>query len=79
MIKTPPSADGVLWIRRVDASIETMRYSDLGHPLCAHLREGSWALDYAHTFTEIHLYFITKMQLATISLRRVVKNVTRAV
>ncbi|KAF5336183.1 hypothetical protein D9611_006214 [Ephemerocybe angulata] len=25
-----------------------MRYNDLGHPLCAHLREGSWALDYVH-------------------------------
>lgn len=23
-----------------------MRYNDLGHPLCAHLRDGSWALDY---------------------------------
>ncbi|TFK32810.1 glycoside hydrolase family 13 protein [Crucibulum laeve] len=25
-----------------------MRYNDLGHPLCAHLRQGSWALDYIH-------------------------------
>lgn len=25
-----------------------MRYNDLGHPLCAHLREGNWALDYVH-------------------------------
>ena len=25
-----------------------MRYNDLGHPLCAHLREGTWALDYVH-------------------------------
>ena len=25
-----------------------MRYNDLGHPLCSHLREGSWALDYVH-------------------------------
>ena len=25
-----------------------MRYNDLGHPLCGHLREGSWALDYVH-------------------------------
>jgi glycogen debranching enzyme len=25
-----------------------MRYNDLGHPLCAHLREGIWALDYVH-------------------------------
>lgn len=23
-----------------------MRYNDLGHPLCAHLRDGTWALDY---------------------------------
>ncbi|OCH93668.1 glycoside hydrolase family 13 protein [Obba rivulosa] len=26
-----------------------MRYNDLGHPLCAHLREGTWALDYVHS------------------------------
>jgi glycogen debranching enzyme len=26
-----------------------MRYNDLGHPLCAHLRDGSWALDYVHS------------------------------
>ncbi|KAH9945728.1 glycoside hydrolase family 13 protein [Amylocystis lapponica] len=26
-----------------------MRYNDLGHSLCAHLREGSWALDYVHS------------------------------
>lgn len=25
-----------------------MTYNDLGHPLCGHLREGSWALDYVH-------------------------------
>ena len=25
-----------------------MRYNDLGHPLCAHLRAGSWAFDYVH-------------------------------
>jgi glycogen debranching enzyme len=25
-----------------------MRYNDLGHPLCAHLREGTWALDYVY-------------------------------
>ena len=25
-----------------------MRNNDLGHPLCAHLREGTWALDYVH-------------------------------
>jgi glycogen debranching enzyme len=25
-----------------------MRHNDLGHPLCKHLREGSWALDYVH-------------------------------
>lgn len=23
-----------------------MRFNDLGHPLCGHLREGSWAMDY---------------------------------
>jgi glycogen debranching enzyme len=26
-----------------------MRYNDLGHPLCGHLRDGTWALDYVHT------------------------------
>lgn len=26
-----------------------MRYNDLGHPLCAHLRDGSWALDYVYS------------------------------
>ncbi|KXN86634.1 Glycogen debranching enzyme [Leucoagaricus sp. SymC.cos] len=25
-----------------------MRYNDLGHPLCSHLREGCWALDHVH-------------------------------
>ncbi len=24
---------------------------DLGHPLCGHLRDGTWALDYVHTET----------------------------
>lgn len=23
-----------------------MRYNDMGHPLCGHLRDGAWALDY---------------------------------
>ncbi|KZT10101.1 glycoside hydrolase family 133 protein [Laetiporus sulphureus 93-53] len=26
-----------------------MRYNDLGHPLCGHLREGPWALEYVHS------------------------------
>ncbi|KAI1796664.1 glycoside hydrolase family 13 protein [Ganoderma leucocontextum] len=26
-----------------------MRYNDLGHPLCSHLREGTWAFDYVHS------------------------------
>lgn len=25
-----------------------MRHNDLGHPLCAHLREGTWSFDYIH-------------------------------
>ncbi|CAO1628195.1 unnamed protein product [Parajaminaea phylloscopi] len=27
---------------------QVMKSNDLGHPLCAHLRDGSWALDYVH-------------------------------
>ncbi|KAN0061359.1 bifunctional 4-alpha-glucanotransferase/amylo-alpha-1,6-glucosidase [Thecaphora frezii] len=27
---------------------DVMEHNDLGHPLCAHLREGTWALDYVH-------------------------------
>lgn len=27
---------------------QIMRYNDLGHPLCGHLRDGSWAFDYIH-------------------------------
>ncbi|KAH9839825.1 glycoside hydrolase family 13 protein [Rhodofomes roseus] len=26
-----------------------MRYNDLGHTLCGHLREGTWALEYVHS------------------------------
>lgn len=26
-----------------------MRYNDLGHSLCAHLRQGTWAMDYIHS------------------------------
>ena len=26
-----------------------MRYNDLGHPLCAHLRQGTWTMDYIHS------------------------------
>ena len=29
-----------------------MRHNDLGHPLCGHLRSGSWALDYVHNRLE---------------------------
>ena len=29
-----------------------MRYNDLSHPLCAHLREGSWAFDYVLCITD---------------------------
>ncbi|KAF8636427.1 hypothetical protein AX17_003609 [Amanita inopinata Kibby_2008] len=31
-----------------------MRYNDLGHPLCAHLRQGTWALDYTHERLTFH-------------------------
>lgn len=29
-----------------------MVHNDLGHPLCAHLRDGPWALDYVHARLE---------------------------
>ncbi|KAG8884358.1 hypothetical protein FRB98_002437 [Tulasnella sp. 332] len=29
-----------------------MKYNDLGHSLCGHLREGTWALDYVHSRLE---------------------------
>jgi glycogen debranching enzyme len=29
-----------------------IKYDDLGHPLCAHLREGTWALDYVYARLE---------------------------
>jgi glycogen debranching enzyme len=25
-----------------------MQFNDLGHPLCGHLRAGSWAMDYIY-------------------------------
>jgi len=28
---------------------EITKNNDLGHPLCAHLREGTWAFDYIHS------------------------------
>ncbi|KAI0820793.1 glycoside hydrolase family 13 protein [Trametes gibbosa] len=35
-----------------------MRYNDLGHPLCGHLREGTWAFDYIHSrlFTQVDVF-----------------------
>lgn len=29
-----------------------MRHNDLGHPLCGHLREGTWAMDYVYSRLE---------------------------
>ncbi|THH32030.1 hypothetical protein EUX98_g2165 [Antrodiella citrinella] len=29
-----------------------MQFNDLGHPLCAHLRDGSWSFDYIHSRLE---------------------------
>ncbi|KAG8949849.1 hypothetical protein FRC04_008152 [Tulasnella sp. 424] len=29
-----------------------MKFNDLGHPLCGHLREGTWAMDYVHSRLE---------------------------
>ena len=37
-----------------------MKYNDLGHPLCDHLRQGTWALDYVHSRLErcIHNHYL---------------------
>lgn len=35
-----------------------MRYNDLGHPLCAHLREGTWACDYVYQRLEKYVTFV---------------------
>lgn len=47
-----------------------MKYNDLGHPLCAHLREGVWALDYVHQrLTEcVGVVLFTSSQLVLILL-----------
>lgn len=29
-----------------------MKFNDLGHPLCANLREGTWAMDYVYSRLE---------------------------
>lgn len=29
-----------------------MKFNDLGHPVCGHLREGTWAMDYVHARLE---------------------------
>jgi glycogen debranching enzyme len=43
-----------------------MRHNDLGHPLCGHLREGSWALDYivARLEESVFLYMRSSVSLA---------------
>ncbi|PWN52853.1 putative 4-alpha-glucanotransferase [Violaceomyces palustris] len=33
-----------------------IKHNDLGHPICAHLREGTWALDYVHSRLERQLH-----------------------
>ena len=38
-----------------------MRYNDLGHPLCAHLREGTWAFDYVHSRLIKYVTFYSRM------------------
>ncbi|KAF9525972.1 glycoside hydrolase family 13 protein [Crepidotus variabilis] len=42
-----------------------MRYNDLGHPLCGHLREGSWALDYIHKRLSHQLEIFPKLAKPT--------------
>ncbi|PFH46873.1 glycoside hydrolase family 133 protein [Amanita thiersii Skay4041] len=32
---------------------QIMMYNDLGHPMCAHLRQGTWALDYIYRRLEV--------------------------
>ena len=34
-----------------------MRYNDLGHPLCGHLREGTWAMDYVTSRLSKYVFF----------------------
>lgn len=38
-----------------------MRYNDLGHPLCAHLRSGTWSMDYIHSRL-IRLVFLVPLR-----------------
>ncbi|RDB20804.1 Glycogen debranching enzyme [Hypsizygus marmoreus] len=56
-----------------------MRYNDLGHPLCAHLREGNWALEYAHQRLSCQLETFPKLEKPAQWLKerfdRIAKNV----
>jgi glycogen debranching enzyme len=37
-----------------------MQYNDLGHPLCGHLRDGAWAMDYVHERLERSVSFLNR-------------------
>ncbi|PWN29441.1 hypothetical protein BDZ90DRAFT_249104 [Jaminaea rosea] len=40
---------------------QVMKHNDLGHPLCAHLRDGTWALDYVHGRLEKQLAMFPRL------------------
>jgi len=41
-----------------------MQFNDLGHPLCGHLRAGTWAMDYIHERLEKSV-FISRFTFST--------------
>lgn len=38
-------------------------YNDLGHPLCGHLRDGSWAMDYIYERLEKYVLVIIQLRV----------------
>lgn len=48
-----------------------MQYNDLGHPLCGHLRDGAWAMDYVHDRLERFVRIRHAIDILTFSFRQV--------